>query len=233
MFVGCESNNPKEGTFNYEVAEEIQLSLNRNDPQVNMALCDNLEPKEQLIESEDLNANGLLAFCSKPEPYDIDNEFKYYVIFDAFKRVKLTPGQENLIVRLNAYVYDIALLHKDDLSSEGLIAISKAAEGLFYNTPYNVNLVEKAVKRADLTPEDEIEIAQSKLPAFLNALLLRENLSSKGLVAVCENLEGYALEDADLIYHLEKALEKTSLTQEQKERIMNTKIAELGIYQKE
>ena len=59
------------GRADGKTIEEIQQTLDQNDSQVIIALGNNFEAKEGLIKSSELNGDGLIALCTKPEPISL------------------------------------------------------------------------------------------------------------------------------------------------------------------
>ena len=131
----------------------------------------------------------------------------------------LDKNDEQVIIGLETNNYDQkkALLLSRDLTTDGLLAIC--------SNPYPLNIrnykVQKwfkdAIVMADLTVEQEEKIA--KLGRYSIALLHRSTLSSRGLIAICENHSDININNVYVQQLFVNAFNRTKLTEKEEKRI--------------
>ena len=155
---GCGNNTAKK-----ELIAEIQETLNQNDAQVLIAFGDNFEAKKGLIQSSELNSDGLIALYTNPEPMNLNNNTVQNWFKDAIERTELTAEQEVQIARIGKFAYNRALLLSTNLTADGLVAVCENPGGLNLNNNTVQNWFKDAIKRTELTAEQKALIAKSKI----------------------------------------------------------------------
>lgn len=142
---------------------KIQQKLDKNDPQVIIALGNSFESKEALIKSSELNANGLIALCTKPSPMNMRNAEVQSWFIEAIERTELTAEQEVQIAKIGNFTYSKALLLKTNLTAEGLVAICENPVNLNLHNDEVKKWFREAIERTELTEEQKVRIAKSKI----------------------------------------------------------------------
>lgn len=204
-----------------DTIEEIQQTLDSEDVQVVTALGDNSKEKLRLLQSPNLNADGLIALCTNPDPLNIDNSQIQIIFAEAIERTELTSEQQVQIASIDEFVYSKGLLLKTDLSQEGLVEVCKNPGNIILDHQL-ISLFAQAMERAELTPEQEVEIAELEKETYNLALLAKSHISPEALVSVCENYGNMNLEYVGYREIYANAFERTDLSPKQQ-----VKIAEL------
>lgn len=218
------------GRADGKTIKEIQQTLDQNDSQVIIALGNNFEAKEGLIKSSELNGDGLIALCTKPEPMNIDNSNIKNYFKKAIARTKLTPQQQVQIAKIGDSTYSKTLLLSNDLSAEALVEICKNTKVFNLNNTTVQGWFRDAINRTNLTAKQQVQIAEIGRPIYKEALLLSNNLSAEGLIAVCENPRGLNLNNPTVQKWFKNAIQRTELTEAQKVKIAKSKIQGLGLF---
>lgn len=214
---------------NIGIKNEIIDSLDRNDSQVQIALGEDFEQKKNLLQSQNLHAQGLMALCAYPSPLNIDGSDEVQKWFKhAFKRVELTSEQEVQIAKLNTWPFSWCLLNKSSLTSAGLIALCKNQGELDLNDKTNQELYIKHFKKTKLTPNQEVEIAKMGIFIYSKALLLKPDLSASGLIELCKNPGELQLANKNIRKYFIEAIKRTPLTE--KEQVILAKINSYSAY---
>ena len=86
----------------------------------------------------------------------------------------------------NLYVHE-ALLGYEKLTTKALIEIIETSRKSFLNHPAIQNLLIAAISRADLTPEEELQIAHVKTYATQFGALARKTLNSQTLIYLLDS----------------------------------------------
>lgn len=219
------------GRADGKTIEEIQQTLDQNDSQVIIALGNNFEAKEGLIKSSELNGDGLIALCTKPEPMNMDHPNIQNYFKKAISRTKLTPKQQVQIAKIGFSTYSKALLLSNDLSAEGLVEICKNTRIFNLDDPKVQGWFRDAINRTNLTSKQQVKIAEiGRRPVYREALLLSNNLTAEGLIAICEKPRGLDLNSPTVQKMFKNAIQRTELTDAQKVKIAKSKIQGLGLF---
>ena len=158
LFAGCGKN-----TDNKAVIAEIQQSLNQNDTQVLIAFGDNFEAKKGLIQSSELHSEGLIALCTNPEPMNLDNDTVQKWFNEAIARTELTADQEVQIAKIGEFCYNQALLLRTNLTGSGLVAVCENPGSMNLDNDTVQKWFNEAIERTELTADQEVLIAKSKV----------------------------------------------------------------------
>ena len=145
------------------ITEEIRKTLDKNDVQVIIALGNNYDAKKSLLLSSKLNSDGLIALCLNPKPLKIKDSTIQEAFEKAIKKVELTEKQQIQIAQIGETVYSKALLLSPNLTPEGLIAICENPGKLNLKDDATLELFKNAIKNTELTDEQRIKIAKSKV----------------------------------------------------------------------
>jgi len=137
--------------------------------------------------------------------------------YNEVEKAELTAEDEVKLAKLDEGVLHNALLLRSNLTAEGLIATCEAEfKGSYGYTSMQVEMLNNAVERVQLTAEDEVKLAKLDESILHNALLLRSNLTAEGLIATCEaefkGSYGYGSKQMEM---LNNAVERVQLTDDQ------------------
>ena len=223
-FTGCST------TANKEDVLEIPEEFDKNDTQVLIAFGDSYEAKKGLIQSTELSSDGLVALCTNPSPFVLENYEVQEWFRNAIAQTELTAEQEVKIAKMGKATYARALLLDPNLTPDGLVAVCENSKCLNLRNLEVQDWFRDAVARTELTAEQEVKIAEMGEYAFEQALLLDPDLTAEGLVAVCENSECFNLKNAKVQQEFKDAIRRTELDAEQKNRIAKSNTSGLGLF---
>ena len=165
--IGCGFRETR--TYNEQKVQEVKTVLGDENDQVHTAFYGNYEEKKDLIQSEELSSEGLVALCIYPYPMNLNSGI------------------------VQSWFYDAIIL-------------------------------------TDITPEDQVMIASFKDQLFSTALLLRDDLSSEGFVALCENSEVFDLKSKQVQKWFKSAYENIQFSEEELQEISNLNLDELELF---
>ncbi len=217
--VSNDDNDDNDDNVKKDVIAEIQQTLNQNDGQVLIAFGDNFEEKENLIHSSELHSDGLIALCTNPFPMDLDNDIVQIWFKKAIKRTDLTAEQQVQIIKIGEFAYTKALLLSANLTAEGLVAICENPSPFNLDDDTVQSWFKEAIKRTNLTAEQQVQIIKIGEFAYTKALLLSANLTAEGLVAIYENPSPFNVDNDTVQGWFKEAIKRTDLTVEQKAQI--------------
>lgn len=143
--------------------ESIRQAFDENDIQIQIVLYGNLEAKESLLQSSELNSNALVALCIYPEPLNLYNKEIQNSFESAIERVELTEEQQIRIIRLNEYLFTKELLLSPNLTAEALVSMCETPGPLYLKNKEVQGWFKAAIERTELTKDQKSRIIRSKL----------------------------------------------------------------------
>ena len=150
--------------YNEDLAiESIRQAFDENDIQIQIVLYGNLEAKESLLQSSELNSNALVALCIYPEPLNLYNKEIQNSFESAIERVELTEEQQIRIIRLNEYLFTKELLLSPNLTAEALVSMCETPGPLYLKNKEVQGWFKAAIERTELTKDQKSRIIRSKL----------------------------------------------------------------------
>lgn len=141
----------------------IRQAFDENDIQIQIVLYGNLESKESLLQSSELNSNALVALCIYPEPLNLYNKEIQNSFESAIERVELTEEQQIRIIRLNEYLFTKELLLSPNLTAEALVSMCETPGPLYLKNKEVQGWFKAAIERTELTKDQKSRIIKSKL----------------------------------------------------------------------
>ena len=206
-------------------AEQIQFILSEDHSkniQIAIAEARTFEGQKVLLNSPSLHAEALVTICQSPANFDFSSELVRRWFTEAIKRTALRPEQEVQIANTGKFVMQRALLFRSKLSGEALVAICQSPA----NFDFSMELVQQwfieTIERTSLTPEQEVQLANTGKFVMQSALLLRSKLSGEALVAICQSPANFDFSMELVQQWFIETIERTALTPEQEIQIANT-----------
>jgi len=207
-----ELNTTKELEWFYNEVEKAELTA---EDEVKLAKLDEGVLHNALLLRSNLTAEGLIATCEA----EFKGSYGYTsmqveMLNNAVERVQLTAEDEVKLAKLDESILHNALLLRSNLTAEGLIATCEAEfEGSYGYGSKQMEMLNNAVERVELTAEDEVKLAKLDESILHNALLLRSNLTAEGLIATCEaefkGSYGYGSKQMEMLNNAVKRVELT------------------------
>ncbi len=172
-----------------------------------------------LLVNDNLTAEGLIAICENPGDLDLLNDTVQDWFAEEIERIDLTAEQEVRIAKFGRFPYSRGLLFRTKLTADGLIAVCETSGALNLLNEDVQNWYAEAIERTNLTAEQEVHIAKLGRFPYSRGLLFRTKLTADGLIAVCETPGDLNLQNEDVQNWFAEAIERTSLSVEQKNQI--------------
>ncbi len=116
-----------------------------------------------LLLNTNLTAEGLVTICENPGTLNLDNDTVQSWFEEAIERTELTAEQQIQIIKIGEFAYNRALLLNTNLTAEGLVTICENPGTLNLDNATVQSWFKDAIKRTELTAEQKVQIAKSKI----------------------------------------------------------------------
>lgn len=182
--------------------------------------------KRALILKDDLSALGLIELCRNPGDMNLDSDNVRRWYLNAVNRVKPSEKQQVKMVETGNFAILRALLLSKELKAEALTAISESPGTMNTDNETVWDWFEEAVKRTELTVNQQVRMAEAKNFASKRAILLGPNLVYEAFLSICNNTKSFNMENEKVQKYFKNATRRLlpTLTDEQKVELAKTKI---------
>ena len=207
------------GSGNYS-SFSSEIELDKNDSQVQVVLNGSMEEKVELLKSNNLTEQGLLAFCGQKEQLNIEENELRKLFEEAFRKVELNYAQQVQVAKLGSYLYNRALLQSPHLTGAALVAVCQNCQWMDLDNEKVQWLFRKGFETAKLSSKQVSEIVEIGNKFFTENLLQKKNLTGEELVAICSNPGHLDLGRNKVQRWFEEAFERTELSAEEQIQVL-------------
>lgn len=182
--------------------------------------------KRALILKKDLSAEGLIELCRKPGSMNLDSDTVRRWYLDAVERTNPSEKQQLKMVESQNFAILRALLLSQYLKGETLVAISESPGSMNLDSDTVWEWFERAVKRTDLTVEQQVRMAMANNFASKRAILLNPDIVYEALLAICKNTNSFNMQNDRVQKYFKDATRRVlpNLSDSQKVELVQTKI---------
>lgn len=182
--------------------------------------------KRALILKDDLSAPGLIELCNNPGNMNLDSDTVRRWYLNAVNRIKPTEKQQLKMVASVNFAILRALLLSKELKAEALAAISESPGTMNTDNEMVWDWFEEAVKRTELTVNQQVRMAEAKNFASKRAILLNPNIVYEAFIALCKNTQSFNMENDRVHGYFKNATRRLlpTLSDQQKVELAQTKI---------
>ena len=143
-----------------EAIERTELTAEQ---EVQIAKLGEFSYNRALLLRTNLSGDGLVAVCENPGSMNLGSDTVQKWFKEAIERTELTAEQEVQIAKLGKFSYNRALLFRTNLSGDGLVAVCENPGSMNLNSSTVQKWFKEAIERTELTEEQKVQIAKSKI----------------------------------------------------------------------